>query len=462
MDDQAAVRKIEGPVFRLLDQKVVEAMERLHVPGVAVGVLHEGKEHAAGFGVTNVDHPLPVDGDTLFQIGSTTKTVTGTAAMRLVEMGALDLDVPIRTYLPDLRLSSEEVAARVTLRHLFTHTAGWVGDYFDDPAHGDDALAKIVAAMTDLPQLTPLGEVWSYNNSGFYLAGRVIEVATGKTYQAAVKELVLDPLGMTMSFFFAAEVITYRVATGHHVIDERPVVARPWALPRAGHPAGGIISTVKDQLRYARFHMGDGVAGDGTRLLAPASVALMQSPQVEASGGNEWGLTWGIRRRGGVRIILHGGATRGQMSAFVMVPERDFAITVLTNADRGSTLHDELTRWALGHYLGLEEPEPTPLELSEEELAPHVGRYVGAGSTSDFDLSLRDGGLVIQVILKGGFPTKESPPPPAPPPMRMAFFDVDRVVVLDAPMKGARGEFLRNPDGSIAWLRISRIRARQE
>src|SRR5687768_12400291 len=107
-------------------------MERLHVPGVAVGVQHEGKEHTAGFGVTNVDHPVPVDADTLFQIGSTTKTVTGTVAMQLVESGMLDLDAPVRTYLPDLRLSNEAVAGAVTMRHLFTHTAGWVGDYFED------------------------------------------------------------------------------------------------------------------------------------------------------------------------------------------------------------------------------------------------------------------------------------------------------------------------------------------
>ncbi|MGQ0548305.1 MAG: serine hydrolase domain-containing protein [Armatimonadota bacterium] len=102
--------------FHVLGDKITEAMVRLHVPGVAVGVLHEGEEHVAGFGVTNVDHPLAVDGDTLFQIGSTTKTVTGTVAMRLVEMGKLDLDVPIRTYLPDLRLSNEDIAARVTMR----------------------------------------------------------------------------------------------------------------------------------------------------------------------------------------------------------------------------------------------------------------------------------------------------------------------------------------------------------
>ena len=164
-----------------LAARVTDAMARLRVPGVAVGILHQGEETVTGFGVTNVDHPLPVDGDTLFQIGSTTKTVTGTTAMRLVEMGKLDLDAPVRTYLPRLRMVDPEAEASVTLRHLFTHTGGWLGDYFDDFGSGGDALQRMVEAMAALPQLAPLGEIWSYNNSGYYLAGRVIEIASGKS-----------------------------------------------------------------------------------------------------------------------------------------------------------------------------------------------------------------------------------------------------------------------------------------
>lgn len=102
---------------RELGERVTVAMQRLQVPGVAVGLLHGDREYVAGFGVTNVEHPLPVDGDTLFQIGSLTKTYTGTALMRLVEAGRLDLDSPVRRWLPDLALADEGVAAAVTLRH---------------------------------------------------------------------------------------------------------------------------------------------------------------------------------------------------------------------------------------------------------------------------------------------------------------------------------------------------------
>ena len=410
--------------------------------------------------MTSIEHPLPVNADTLFQIGSITKTFTGTAVMRLVEMGQLDLDTQVRAYLPDLRLASQETASRVTLRHLLTHTGGWVGDYFDDLGPGDDALAQMVAKVADLPQLTPLGEIWSYNNSGFYLAGRVIEAVTGKAFEVAVKELVLDPLGLAMSFFFATDVITHRFAVGHHVVEKEPKVARPWAVGRAAHPAGGIISSVKDLLRYARFHMGDGTAPDRTRLLTPESLALMQTPMFPATGISLVGLTWFMARADETWIIGHGGGTNGQITEFRLVPARGFAISTLTNSDEGGELCYEITKWALKHYLGVALPEAVPRALPEERLAPYVGRYVSAMAIDD--VSLSDGGLVLQVTYKGGFPTKESPPLPSPAPVRLAVYDEDRVFVLDPPMKDARGEFLRNPDGSIAWFRFGgRVHARE-
>src|SRR5207244_1574033 len=113
--------------------------------------------------VTNLEHPLPVDADTLFQIASITKTMTATVIMRLVERGVLDLDAPVRRYLPEFKLRDDDVAKRATLRHLVTHTGGWLGDCFADFGKGDDALALYVAAMAELEQLTPLGEIWHYS-----------------------------------------------------------------------------------------------------------------------------------------------------------------------------------------------------------------------------------------------------------------------------------------------------------
>ena len=142
-----------------------------------------------------------------------------------------------------------------------THTAGWVGDYFSDTGRGDDALARYVVEMADLEQLTPPGAVYSYSNSGFSLLGRLIEVLTGETFEAALKRLVLTPLGLEQSFLFPEEVMTHRYAAGHAGgRDGRMRVLQPWHLTRSVTPAGGLVASVKDQLRYARFQMGDGTA----------------------------------------------------------------------------------------------------------------------------------------------------------------------------------------------------------
>ena len=438
--------------FEALCEESLAAMEEVHAPGVALGVLYGDAEYTAGFGVTSLDHPLPVTAETLFQIGSITKTFVGTAIMRLEEAGKLSLDMPLRTYLPDLRLADEDTAARVTLRHCLTHTGGWLGDYFNDFGDGDDALARMVVAMVALPQLTPLGEIWSYNNAGFYLAGRVIEVVTGKPFEAALKELVLDPLGMSMTFFYPKDVMTYRFAVGHEASETDPHVARPWAIGRASHAAGGLVSCLPDLFRYARFHMGDGATSEGARLLAPETMALMQTPALPAAS-NEWmGLAWRITNVDGVRIIGHGGGTNGQKTRLVIVPDKRFALLMLTNYDRGEEAIGRVVDLALEHYLGLVEPKPMPIVVPEETLAQYVGVYDSALTV--ITISLRDGGLVCDLKFKGGFPNPDSPPPQfQPPPMRAALCAEDRLMFLAPPLKGGQGEVLRDATGRIAWLR---------
>jgi CubicO group peptidase (beta-lactamase class C family) len=443
-----------------LSEIVAKVMAAKHVPGVAVGILNKGEVSSAGFGVTNVEHPLPITDETLFQIGSITKTYTGTAIMRLVEMGKLDLDVPVRTYLPDFKVVDEAATSEATLRHLLTHTAGWVGDFFDDTGAGDDALSEYVARMADLEQLAPPGTAWSYNNAGFSLAGRIVELVTEKSYEAAVKELVLEPLGLGRSYFAPSDVMTYRFAVGHHGGDEGPVVARPWPLPRSAYPAGGIVCNVLDLLRYAHFHLGDGKPEDGTQLLSAESMAQMQSPLVTVWGKEAWGLSWSVDETHGTRQVSHGGGTNGQVTWLGLYPEHDFAFAILTNADQGGHVTREVGRWIQKEYLGVEIPDPKPIESSEEELARYVGCY--SRPFSEIELGMLAGRLVGQVIYTRGFPTKDAPPPPPPPPAALGLFEKDRLLVLDGPLKEAKAEVIRRPDGSIGWLRASgRLHVRQ-
>jgi CubicO group peptidase (beta-lactamase class C family) len=451
---QSTVDPTVDPTFEPLREQISAAMRRLGVPGVAVGVLHEGKEHTASFGVANVDHPSPVSAETLFQIGSITKTVTATVVMRLVEAGALDLDTPIRAYLPDLTLADESVAQRVTLRHLLTHTAGWEGDFALtlNTGRGDDALARFIARLPEAEQLTPLGELWSYNNAGFYLAGRVIEAVTGKLYEAAAKELALAPLGMAHAFFFPEEVMLHSFAVGHNVVGERAEVARPWPIPRNANAAGGITTSVGDLLRYARFHMGDGTAADGARILSRASLDLMQTPTVPASDGRRVGLAWFIQEIDGVHVIGHGGGTIGQISTLQFAPSRGFALTILTNANRGGDLILEVTRWALKHYLGIAEPERVYQARTAEQLAEYTGRFVSTFTI--VELSVRDGQLILAEQHSDKVRELFENPPPPEPPSPVAFYAADQIIALEGPLKDLTAEFLRHPDGSIAWLRL--------
>ena len=437
-----------------LDRFIKKEMARTGVPGVAVGIHFKGKTYTKGYGVTNVDHPLPVDDETLFQIGSTTKTFTATAMMRLVEQGKVNLADPIRKYLPDFSLRDKAVSRKATVLHLFMHTGGWLGDHFEDHGRGDDALTRVVEKMSKLKQLTPLGEVFSYNNAAFYVAGRIVEKVTNKPYETAIRELLFVPLGMDHSFFFAEEAITHRVVAGHITTAAgKSTVVRPWQLSRTANPAGGIISDVKEQLKWARFHMGDGRAFDGKRLLRKATVRKMQRAQAPAgSMADEVGISWLLRNVGGKRLVAHGGTTPGQLSAFMMVPDEGFAITVLTNSTRGGQVHGQVVKWALEHYLDIKQPAAEPIKVDLTRLASYAGKYRIEANGTIFDIVARSGGLTVKFPAPPVGPNGKKPP--GIPPVPMYFFDDDRVMASKGPFKGAKAEFVRGANGRVAWFRF--------
>jgi CubicO group peptidase (beta-lactamase class C family) len=432
------------------------AREKHNVPGVVLGILDKGVVKAAGFGMTNRDHPLEVTDETLFQIGSITKTFTGTLVMRLVEEGEIDLDATVRTYLPDFKVADEEASKSATIQHLLTHTSGWFGDFFFDTGLGKESLVNYTAAMADLEQLAPIGRVWSYNNAGFSLLGRVIEEVAGTSYQEALAEKVLLPLGLENTFFDPGDLITYRFAVGH-IQGE---VARPWPLPRSAYPAGGITCSIHDLLTYAQFHLGDGRTIEGEQLLKKETLLEMQTPQATVWDKEQWGLSWAVNDTYETRLVSHGGGTNGQVSQLILVPEKNFAIAVFTNADEGGKVTLEVTRQVLKDYVGVEITDPEPMEVDEEILAQYVGSYTRP--FMDIHLGLLGGRLVAQVIYKMGFPDKDAPPPPAPQPFTVGLYEEDRLIALDGPNKSGKADIIRLADGSIGWLRFGRIHKKQE
>jgi CubicO group peptidase (beta-lactamase class C family) len=441
--------ELMNEAFAAMREQVQTTMERLGIPGVAYGISLAGNVLVDGLGVTNINHPLAVDSETLFQIGSITKTVTGTAAMRLVAQGRLDLDAPVCRYLPELRLRDMHTTAQVTMRHLLTHTTGFVGDFFLDTGWGDDALARYVRHMADLEQVAPLGSVWSYCNSGFGLAAYVIEAITGQTVEQAITDLVLTPFGMDRAFFFPWEVMTMRFAVGHRSTPDGAQVLRPWPIPRASSAVGAIAANVTQLLRYGERHLNP-----------DPTLAAMQIAQVQAGNAADYmGITWMLRDIGGVRLVQHGGATNGQMAQLTLIPERQFAIALLTNSDHGGILNLELVRWALDAFLDVKAAKPGFHATNANALNAYTGTYRAA--LTHLVVSVKDEYLWVQAIPQGGFPDRSSPPAPTPPPVRIAFTDVDRVLVLDAPYQDQRAEFVRDAAGQIEWLRFgSRIHKR--
>lgn len=430
-------------------------MARLRVPGVAVAVTHAGRVYADGFGVTSVEHPLPVTADTLFQIGSTSKTFTATLAVMLIDAGQLVLDAPIRTWLPDFHTASERASAVVTLRHLLTHHTGWPGDYFKDFGRGDGALARYVAAMARAPQQLPPGSAFSYCNSGFYLLARLIEVVGGAPFEQIMAERLLVPLGLSMSSYFPEVALTHRVASGHLVRHDGVAVARPWHMARCLNGGGGLISTARDQIAWARFHLGDPALAD---VLPVAARRRMQQPHADAGGMcDQFGLGWMLSDHAGHRLVKHGGATHGFLSAFELWVGHDFACTVLTNADAGRELRDTVAAAARRHFLGIADAEPPTVPPPREALADYAGTYRAPLATCT--LAVVDDSLQIRV--QDAARPGSQPPPPAPA-ARLSFTGPDRTVVADGAHRGERCEFLRDEDGHIVWLRWDGRLARRE
>jgi CubicO group peptidase (beta-lactamase class C family) len=442
----SADHRTADALFRELDAKIEAAMAADDIPGVAVGVLYQGHEHVRGYGVTNRDFPLPVDGDTLFRIGSTAKTFTATTVMRLVEQGLIDLDAPVQTYLADLQLADASVAARVTVRQLLDHSAGWLGDFWLDTGRGADALSRYVAGMAAIPQLTPLGQVFSYNNAAVVLAGYLIEMVTGQSYEAAVQDLLLAPLGLDHSFFNADEFIGYNVAASHTTVDGKSVVHAPaWRMQRSLYPTGGLVSSARDQLRWARFHLSDGADIEGPPVLSVASLQAMHTNLGPGgtipyeTGGV--GVNWWLRLTAeDVPVWQHNGDWAGQHASLFFVPDHGFAFTALVNSDSGNGLLSDLSygNWVLERFAGLHNPPAEPQMLSAAALAPYEGRYVareidpppGDSAETTFVMRAADGGLRMRRVSGDTNPELDPDNGEAGPEVQLTFYRDNYVVVL--------------------------------
>ncbi len=446
----------------VLEDEVAEAARELGVPGVAVGVDHGGEREVVTYGVTSVDHGRPVDEATLFQIGSTAKTFTATAIMVLVEQGRIELDQPVRRYVPELRLRDDSTAETLTVGQLLNHTAGWDGgDSWVDTGEGDDALERAVALLAELPQQFAAGTSASYNNAAFVLAGRVVEKVTGETFERALAKLILEPLGLRRTMTSLNEIMTQPFAVGHRAdgsADGSLQVSRPWSDPRGYLPAGArFASSLTDQLSWARFQLGDGRSADGTRLLAADRLRSMHTPSTshELMPGVGVGIGWMLREIEGVRLVAHHGDVAGQHSSVTVLPERDCAVVVLTNATpNGRELAERILRRVLETRFGLVERPPEQLQLSPDELAPYTGTYRTDGI--ELRVVVADSGLIIHGTVSDGDGPGETLEFP------IGLLAEERFLVVGGPFEGLQGEFIRDGGVVVAARHVGRLVPRTE
>jgi CubicO group peptidase (beta-lactamase class C family) len=438
-----------------LSDFVQKTATEFKIPGVAVGVWADGKESYACHGVTSVDNPLPVDQHTLYVLGSVTKTYTATALMRLVSEGQVELDAPVRLYSPELKLADERAASEITVLNLLNHTSGLDWGILADTGEGDDALAANVAKMTGLKQMFPPGTRASYSQDGYNLAGRIIEKVTGLTYERAVTTLLLEPLGLSHSFFAPGDAMTRRFAVGHNPSEDGTLsVARLWKHFRGNNPGAGLVSSVSDQIRWARFHLGDGHAESGERVLPTEVLHQMKKPTVALRGstlGDALGISWFLRDVDGVRTVGHGGSANGQFAELLTVPERNFAVVSLSNAGPdGIPFNQAVVRWALQTYLGVTDQDPEPLPYDEARAREVVGRY-------DIDvmtltITAHEAGLTLEVGIKPEIRAAsdtEMPPDYAPAAIGLLPGDGDEYIITEGGLKGQRGFFTRDGSGTV-------------
>ncbi|HEX6468860.1 MAG TPA: serine hydrolase domain-containing protein [Streptosporangiaceae bacterium] len=394
-----------------LDGRLPSLLRKYGVPGAAWAVLRGDEVVDGAAGLLSKATEVEATTDSVFQIGSITKLWTGTLVMQLVDDGKVDLDAPVRDYLPAFRIADEGAAERITVRQLLSHTAGFEGDIFTDTGAGDDCLEKYVATLSGVSQLFPPGERFSYNNAGYCVLGRLVEVLRDKPYDMCLREHLASPLGLTHTATNAAEAIMFRAAVGH--IEMEPgagyVPAPVWALARSNAPAGSMLAMrPRDLVAFARMHLEDGRAADGTPVLAPGTAARMRGREVDLPDlglmGSSWGLAFERFDTPAGVIVGHDGSTIGQSAFLRMVPESGVAVALLTNGGDAMPLYRDVVGQALDELTGVSLPAlPVPPANPERIDAT---RYVGTYSAAVFDLTVSqdaDGRIWIEQTPKGIF-----------------------------------------------------------
>lgn len=337
-------------------------------PGAAVLVVRDGKTLLRkGYGLADVELGVPMQADHILRIGSVTKQFTAVAVLQLVQQGKVALEDDITKHLPDAATGGR----KVTIEHLLTHTSG-IPSYTDQPsfpkrARDDMKPAEMLAMGAGMPADFEPGAQWHYNNSGYILAGMLIEKVTGEKYADYVKKHLFEPAGMKDTSYDETEKIIPRRVPGYSQRPGGVWVNAPYLSMTLPYAAGGLLSTVDDLVRW------NDVLQSGT-LVDPKLLARAHSAFALTGGASSrYGYGWGITAYEGHRIVEHGGGIHGFLSYLITMPDDKVVVAVLANANRLPTPQYVAHRLA-AEAVGKPFP-PKTITLAPDSLDRYAGAY---------------------------------------------------------------------------------------
>lgn len=318
--------------FDQIDSFVQAEMAASRIPGMAIAIVKDHQiVHAKGFGTAD-SSGRPVTPETPFIIGSTAKSFTALAIMQLVDGGKIDLDAPVRRYIPWFKLADEEAAAKLTVRHLLNQTSGIsTTAAFGVKVDPDASLETYVRELAKVKPTAAPGALFQYSNANFSTLGLIVEVVSGQSYGEYVQQHILAPAGMKHSYIAQDEAARNGLASGYQYLFGFPV-ARTFPQKVSDIPAGFINASANDLGQYLLGLM------DG-KLLPPARVAEMHKPAAPMGGADEfYAMGWMRRVHNGVPVIDHPGDVMNYKAYLAISPDQGWGVAVLANSNNALTM----------------------------------------------------------------------------------------------------------------------------
>lgn len=330
----------------VLRRFVEDARRQFEVPGVAIGVVQDGKVVLAeGFGVREFAKPAPVDADTLFMIASNTKAMTTLMLAKLVHAGRFGWDTPVVDVWPAFRLGDAAITRQVLMKHLVCACTGMPRQDMEALFRSEGATpATVMATLATMTPTSGFGELYQYSNSmaaaAGFTGGHVLHPRRepGAAYDAAMQALVFDPLGMKSTTFDFARALRANHAAAHGRDVDGNTARVSMDLNYIGIPSrpdGGAWSNVRDMLRYVQVELSKGRLPDGTRYIGEAELLARRVQQVATGSDTGYGMGLKIDRSWGIPLIHHGGSAFGYRSDMLWLPEHGVGAVILINADHG-------------------------------------------------------------------------------------------------------------------------------